>query len=221
MFVLIAGGGRTGTQLALLLLQQNHDVRIIEHRPEVLKRLHRELPTEIIYEGQAIDPQKLEQAGIRDTNVLVACTGEDADNLTICYVARHIYNVPRIIGRINNPRTDWLYTELFHVDVALNQPEIFASMIEQEMAMGDMMTLMKLRRGAYSLVDEKIAPRARAVGVAIKDMKLPESCVIAAIIREGKVIVPRGVTVFEVEDEVLAVTDRAGAEKLAEMLSAP
>ncbi|MBP7998094.1 MAG: NAD-binding protein [Chloroflexi bacterium] len=220
MLVFIAGGGRTGTQLALLLLQQNHDIRVLEHRPDVLKRLHRELPTEIIYEGRALDPQKLELAEIRSADVFVACTDEDADNLAICYMARHIYKVPRIIGRINNPRTDWLYTDLFHVDVALNQPEIFASMIEQEMAMGDMMTLMKLKRGAYSLVDEKIASRSRAIGVAIKDLKLPENCVIAAIIREGKVIMPRGVTTFEVEDEVLAVTDRTGADKLATLLSA-
>lgn len=221
MFVLIAGGGRTGTQLAHLLLQQNHDVRVIEHRPEVLKRLHRELPTEIIYEGNALDPQKLELADVRQADVFVTCTDEDADNLALCFMARENYKVPRIIGRINNPRTDWLYTDLFHVDVALNQPEIFASMIEQEMAMGDMMTLLKLKRGAYSLVDEKIAPQAKAIGVAIKDLKLPENCVIAAIIRQGKVIVPRGVTIFEVEDEVLAVTDRAGAEKLAALLSAP
>jgi trk system potassium uptake protein TrkA len=82
-----------------------------------------------------------------------------------------------------------------------------------------MITLLKLRRGNFSLVEEKIPPAAPALGVAIKDLDLPESCVIAAIIREGKVIVPRGITTFEIDDEVLAVTDRAGADKLAILFS--
>jgi trk system potassium uptake protein TrkA len=92
-----------------------------------------------------------------------------------------------------------------------------ASLIEEEMSLGDMMTLLKLRRGQYSLIEEKIPEGAPAVGVAIKDLRLPEQCVIAAIIRKGKVIVPRGVTMFEVDDEVLAVTDMEGAFQLAEL----
>jgi trk system potassium uptake protein TrkA len=214
MFVLIAGGGRTGTQLALLLIRQNHEVHLIEHRKDVLARLHRELATEVIYEGQATDLQVLEQAGIQRANVLAACTANDADNLAICYLARQRYNVPRTIARINNPRNAWLFDEKFHVDVALNQAEILASLIEEEMSLGDMMTLLKLRRGEYSLVEEKIPAGAKAIGIPIKDLALPEECVIAAIIRKGKIMLPRGITTFEEGDEVLAVTDRDGAEQL-------
>src|SRR5690554_3958981 len=104
MYVLIPGGGRTGTQLALLLLEQNHDVCVIEHRPEVLSRLHREVPTETIYQGNAVEPEVLEQAGIRRADVLAACTSNDEDNLVLCYLARQRYQVPRTIARINNPR---------------------------------------------------------------------------------------------------------------------
>ncbi len=214
MFVLIAGGGRTGTQLALLLIRQNHEVHLIEHRPEVLPRLHRELPTETIYEGQATDLQVLEQAGIRRANVLAACTASDADNLAICFLARQHFNIPRTIARINNPRNAWLFDDKFHVDVALNQAEIFASLIEEEMSLGDMMTLLKLRRGEYSLVEEKIPEGAKAIGIPIKDLALPEECVIAAIIRKGKILLPRGITTLQKDDEVLAVTDREGAEQL-------
>jgi len=89
-----------------------------------------------------------------------------------------------------------------------------ARLIEEEMSMGDMMTLLKLRRGNYSLVEEKVPPGAPAIGKAIKDLALPEHCVIAAIIRQGEVIVPRGVTVIESEDEVLAITDQQGAAQL-------
>jgi len=96
-----------------------------------------------------------------------------------------------------------------------------ARLIEEEMSMGDMMTLLKLRRGDYSLVEEKIPAGAPAVGKAIMDMKLPDNCVIAAIIRQGKVIVPRGLTTLQAEDEVLAITDSAGAEQLVTLFAAP
>jgi trk system potassium uptake protein TrkA len=221
MFVLIAGGGRTGTQLAALLVAQDYQIRLIEHRPEVLSRLHRDLPTESVYEGYATDPQVLEQTGIRKAQALAACTDSDADNLALCFLARTRYQVPRTIARINNPRNAWLFDQHFHVDVALNQAEILASLIEEEMSLGDMMTLLKLRRGQYSLVEEKIPAQAAVLGIAIKDMKLPEHCVIAAILREGQIVVPTGDTVFEVGDEVLAVTNRSGAEQLARLFAPP
>jgi trk system potassium uptake protein TrkA len=127
--------------------------------------------------------------------------------------------VQRTIGRINNPRNAWLFTETFHVDVSLNASAIMASLIEEEMSTGDMLTLLKLKRGQYSLVEEKIPAGARAVGLAIKDLALPETAVIAAIIRHGIVIVPRGTTTLEVDDEVLAVVDPVGQEQLAGLFS--
>jgi len=221
MFVIIAGGGRTGAQLAIALLSENHQVLVIEHRRELLARLHRELPTEVIYEGLPIDPQVLERAGIRKAQVLAATTDTDANNLVLCYIAREMFDVPRIIARVNNPRNAWLFDENFHVDVALNSANVLAHLIQEEMSRGDMMTLLKLRRGRYSLVEEKIPPGAKAIGVAIKDLGLPEQCVIAGIIRQGKVIVPRGNTTLELEDEVLAVTDQDGARRLAELFAPP
>lgn len=215
MFVVITGGGRTGTQLATMLLNQNHTVHIIEHRPEVLSRIHRELPTEIIFHGQYTNPGLLEQVGLPQADVLAACTVNDDDNLAICYIARSLYQVPRTIARVNNPRNAWLFDEKFHVDVALNNAEIMARLIEEEMSMGDMMTLLKLRRGDYSLVEEKIPPGAEVIGKMLKDLPLSGGCVIAAIIREGKVVLPRGATVFEAGDEVLAVTDTVGAKQFA------
>lgn len=221
MFVIIIGGGRTGTQLATLLLEQNHLVHLVEHRREVLSRIHRELPTEIIYEGYFINPDVLEQAEIHKADVLAACTANDEENLVACYLARVRYGVGRTIARVNNPRNAWLFNDKFHVDVALSNAEIMAKLIEEEMSMGDMMTLLKLRRGDYSLVEEKIPPGARAIGVPIKDMKLPDNCIIAAIIRNGKVILPRGLTTMEVDDEVLAITDSEGAEQLTDLFKVP
>ena len=220
MFILIAGGGRTGAQLAHLLLSEGYKVRLIEHRRELLHHLHQELPTEVIYEGAATDPSVLENAGISQAHAVAACTNEDAANLALCFMAREKFNVPRTIARINNPRNAWLFNDSFHVDVALNQANLLSSLIREEVSLGDMMTLLKLRRGSYSLVEEKVEKGARALGIPLKDLGLPEDCIIAAIIRDGQVTLPRGTTTFEEWDEVLAITTPESAHQLAELLSA-
>jgi trk system potassium uptake protein TrkA len=221
MFVIIAGGGRTGAQLARYLFDEGHQVSVVEDRKDVLARIHKELPTEMIFSGNPMDPRVLEQVGIEQAQVFAATTTSDETNLSLCYFTKEKYHINRTIARVNNPRNAWLFNEKFHVDVAINQAELLSRIIEEEMSLGDMMTLLKLRRGRYSLVEEKIPSGARALGTAIKDILFPDNCVIAAIIRNGKIIVPRGSTLFEVDDEVLAVTDEDGAKQLADLFSKP
>ncbi len=221
MFVIVAGGGRTGATLATLLVEQHHEVRILEHRPDVLAHIHRELPTEIIYEGNALSPVVLEDAGIGRADVVAASMQSDAENLALCYLARTRYAVRRTIACINHPGHAWLFDQKFHVDVALNQAEILARLIEEEMSLGDMMTLLKLRKGTFSVVEEKIPPGAPAVGVSIQDLHLPPNSVIAAIIRKRQIVIPRGAVTFEVGDEVLAVVDSDSADRIAELFSSP
>ncbi len=218
MLVFIAGGGRTGAQLALELINQKYEVRLMEHRPELLNFLHHELPTEVIFQGSPTDPIALRQAGLEKANVLVAATSDDAANLALCYMARAMFKVRRTIARINNPRNAWLFDKSFHVDESINQASVMAHLIQEEMSLGDMMTLLKLRRGRYSFVEEKVPPGAKAIGVAIKDLGLPDQCVIAGIIRRGQVTLPRGMTTLEEGDEVLAITDAEGAKELARLL---
>lgn len=218
MYVVIIGGGRTGAQLARLLIQHNHDVHVVEDRAEILERLHREIPTELIHVGNPIYPDVLERAGIQQADVLAAVTAEDDRNLLTCYLAKTLFNVNRTIARVNNPGNDWLFKQQFNVDVTINPASIIASLISEQMSVGDMMTIAKLYRGSYSLVEEKIPDDARSIGMAIKDMELSERCVIAGIIRDGDLIVPHGNTVFLAGDEVLAVTDSDGANYLAGLL---
>jgi trk system potassium uptake protein TrkA len=135
-------------------------------------------------------------------------------------MARKNFGVPRTIARVNNPRNEWLFSDTFHVDVALNQANVLASLIREEMSLGDMMTLLKIRRGRYSLVEEKVEPGAKAIGVPIMNLGLPEECIIAAIIRDGQVTLPRGSTTLQEWDEVLAITSPVAASKLDELLSA-
>jgi len=221
VFVLITGGGRTASSLAQLLVDQKHEVHLVEGRPDVLTRLHRELPTEVVYQGSPIEIDTLERAGIARAQVLAACLPRDADNLAISFVARARYRVPRIIACVNNPSNARLFDETFHVDVSLNQAEILATLIEEEMSLGDMMTLLKLRRGKYSLVEEKLPKGAPAIGVSLQDLPLPPNCVVSAIIRKGELILPRGGVSLNEGDEVLAIVETEAAEQLARWFNAP
>ncbi len=215
MNVLIAGGGRTGARLANLLLNQNYKVRIIEHRRELLGYLHQELPTEIIYEGNPVAPDVLEAAGIRDVHSVAAVTSNNSANLVICYLAKTQFDVPRTIARVNNPNNAWLFNENFKVDVALNSADVFAHLIQEEMSLGDMMTIFKIRRGSYAVVEEKVPAGAKGIGIPLKDMDLAEHCVIAAIIRNGVMTLPRGDSTLQAEDEIIAVASPEGAQRLA------
>lgn len=221
MYVLIVGGGRTGSHLAASLAAEGHQVRVVENRPTALANLHRELPTELIYEGDGTDPQVLEAVNIRRANVLVAISSEDADNLVAASLARHEYGVLRVIARVNNPRNAWLFTPDFGVDVALDQADIISKLLEEEMSLGDMMTMLRLRRGRYSLVEEKIYPGARAVGMTIKDLPLPQNCIVSGIIRDGEVVLPRGITILQEGDEILALVDDNGRAQLDRLLCRP
>lgn len=221
MFVLIAGGGRTGTRLASLLINQNYKVRLIEHRRELLTHLHQELPTEVIYEGNAVDTSVLEAAGAREAHIVAAVTSEDATNLAACFVSKTTFEVPRTIARVNNPVNAWLFNEKFKVDVALNSADVLAHLIQEEMSLGDMMTIFKIRRGRYSVVEEKVPEGAKGIGIQLKDMGLAEHCVIAAIIRDGVMTLPRGDSTLQAFDEIIAVTSPEGAQKLSELLAHP
>lgn len=218
MFVIIVGGGKTGSQLAFLLLNEGYEVKIIEDRLTVLERLRQELPVETVIAGDGSDPNVLEAAGIRRAHVLAAVTGSDEANLVITTLARFEFGVPRIIARVNNPKNAWLFTPEMGVDVALNQADLMAHLIAEEMSLGDMMTLLKLRKGQYSLVEEKVHPTAIAAGKAIRDLGLPDECVIAAIIRKGQLIIPHGDTVLQPADEVLMVSHASQLQRLAALL---
>ena len=221
MFVLIAGGGRTGARLANLLINQNYKVRLVENHRDLLGLLHQELPTEVIYEGNPVDPSILEAAGIREVHAVAAVTSDDSTNLAICFLGKTMFEVPRTIARVNNPNNAWLFNENFHVDVALNSADVLAHLIEEEMSLGDMMTLFKIRRGRYAVVEEKVPAGAKAIGIPLKDMDLAEHCVIAAIIRDGKMTLPRGESTLQPDDEIIAVASPEGAQKLAELLAFP
>ena len=220
MNVIIVGGGKVGTHLAAVLLAEGHRVQVIEVRREEIPGLQAALrhPQGGVTLGSGTDPNVLEGAGIRQATVVAAVTGADETNLVVTSLARFEFNVPRTIARVNNPKNAWMYTPEMGVDVALNQADLIARLIAEEMSLGDMMTLLKLRRGQYSLVEEKVHPTALAAGKAVQELKLPPDCVLTAIIRKGELIVPHGNTVLEPADEVLAVVHASQLAQLAAVL---
>lgn len=219
MFVVIVGGGKTGAQLAAILLSEGQRVTIIEQRAEFQASLQQELPTATILMADGSTPQGLEAAGIDRAEVLAAVTGDDQTNLVITTLGRFEFHVPRIIGRVNNPRNGWLFTPEMGVDVALNQADLIARVIAEEMSLGDMITRLKLRQGKFALVEEKVHPKATVVGRALRDVALPTKCVLTVITRQGQVILPHGELVFEPWDEVQALVHSSQTAQLAALLS--
>ncbi len=218
MYTIIVGGGQVGAYLASLLLAEEHRIKIIDPRKDRIALLKESIPVEMLILGSGSDPTVLEAAGIHKANVVAAVTGSDETNLVVCSLARLEFKVPRVIARVNNPKNAWLYTPEIGVDVALNQADLLAHLIAEEMSLGDMMTLLKLRKGQFSLVEEKVHPTSAANGRAVRDLAIPPRCVLAAIIRKGELIVPRGDTVLQTADEVLAVVHSTEKLQLAEIL---
>lgn len=218
MFVIIVGGGNTGAQLAAQLLEGGHQVKVIEDRASVLERLREEMPEGTVLPGDGSSPTVLEAAGIAEADVLAAVTGDDEANLVITTLGRFEFNVPRIIARINNPKNTWLFNEQMGVDVALSQSDILAKLIAEEMSLGDMMTLLKLRKGEYSIVEEKVHPQAVVAGKSLREITLPPECVFVAVLRKGRLIVPKGDTILNPVDEVIALVHASQLAELAALL---
>jgi trk system potassium uptake protein TrkA len=221
MFVIIVGGGKTGAQLAADLLAAGQRVRLIELNPDERERLIAELPPEAVLIGDGSSPAVLGSAGIAEADVLAAVTGEDETNLVITTLGRFEFAVPRTIARVNNPKNAWLFNAEMGVDVALNQVDVLTKLIAEEMSLGDMTTLLKLRKGEYSIVEEKVHPEAPVVGRSLREVEMPPECVFVAILRKNRLIVPRGDTVLQPVDEVIALVHSSQLACLASLLGRP
>ena len=218
MKVMIIGGGKVGTFLADFLLKEKHEVTVVEIRREELERLNRELGEKNVVSGSGSDPVVLESAGIHNANVVAAVTGSDEVNLVVTSIARFEFNVPRVIARVNNPKNAWIFTQDMGVDVALNQAELIGRLILEEMSMGDMVTLLKLRKGQYSIVEEKVDPQSAIVGKRLDNVILPDKCVVVAILRREGMVIPRDDFEFRPADEVISLVHSTQVEELAKLL---
>jgi len=207
MNVIIVGGGQVGAYLARLLLNSNCSVKVIEHQENVFSKLEQELPEDILVLGNGTDPRILESAGIAEADVLVAVTGTDENNLVASTIAKFEFGVSRVIARVKNPQNVWLFNSGMGVDVGLNQADLMAHLVAEEMDIKDMLTLMKLNHGKYSIVQVKVDDISEAVNKAVKDLIVPVNAVLIAIYRGTDVIIPISDTIINAGDDILAFSD--------------
>lgn len=215
MRILIVGGGRTGSALAAMLLDENHQVTVVELREELLARLRQEVPGAQLVLGDGCEPSVLEQAGVRRADVVAAVTGHDEDNLVVCMLAKQEFAVRRTIGRVNNPRNEWLFTLDMGVDERVSQAHIIASLLREEMANTEMAVLLRLHRGDTSLVEDVVSPGSRAAGRTVAELALPEQTVLVAIMRGEEIIIPRGGVALQAGDQVLALAKADDSPRLS------
>jgi trk system potassium uptake protein len=218
MEVVIVGGGKVGGHLAALLLESGRQVSVVELDPAHVDDLERRLPAATVLSGSGTDAHVLELAGIRNASVLAAVTGSDETNLVVAGTGRFEFAVPRVIARVVDPRNAWLFAADMGVDAAIDQTDMLAHLVLEEISLGDMTVVLKLRRGQFELVEEVVAPSASAVGRTVADLDLPDDCAIVAVLRDGDLVSGYQRAQIRPGDEVLAVVPSGSASWLAEML---
>jgi trk system potassium uptake protein len=216
--VLVVGGGRVGAALATLLHDGGHAVTVLERRADTAASLAGELPGVTVVHADGADPSALEAAGIRRADATVAVTGDDARNLVVSSLARSEFEVPRTIARVVDPAHAWAFGPHLGVDVALDQADLLARLTLEEMSLGEVATLVKLRRGDLTLVEERLSAAAGSVGRTIAELDLPPSCLLVGILRGDEVVGARPGQRLEAGDEVLAIVHAGEAAALTAAL---
>ncbi len=217
MKVVIAGAGAVGTFVASDLKAANHDVVIIERDPDLVARLRASSDVELLV-GDACEVSDLDEAGIGDADVMVAATGEDQVNLVISLLAKQEFAVPRVVARINEPRNKWLFNQSWGVDVSVSTPHLLTALIEEAVSVGSLVRLLEFNNGEAQLIEVTLAEDSPAIDTPIASLGVPRNATIVAVVRGGHVVVPRGDTVLQAGDEVLALTTPESEEAMKQIL---
>jgi trk system potassium uptake protein TrkA len=218
MYVVINGGGKVGSYLAHNLIKKGHGVAVIEKRSEVVEKLAGELSTKVLLiEGNGCSAKYQEDAGVHHADIFAAVTGNDDDNLVSCQLARAHFGVKRTVARINSPRNEHIFHALGIEGIS--STTIISQLIEEEATISEIIRLHTLKKGQISLVEINLPNEDRLVfSKKVHELNLPEGSVLVAIVRGDKAIVPKGDTVVERGDQVLAVTVLGKEEELRRIL---
>lgn len=216
MYIVVVGAGKVGYYLAKTLLQEEHEVLLIEKDPIKVEYYGERLGS-VVVRGDGAEASTLAAAGAGRADAVVAVTGDDEDNLVICQVAKNKFKVERTIARVNNPKNEHLFRVL-GVDVTVSQTNFILNLIGQAIPERSFIHLVNLRHAGLAIVEASITDRSPVVNRPIEEIDLPVSCAIAAIARGQEVIVPNPQTVLEAGDEIIAVTHVAEEEALRELL---
>lgn len=218
LHVMIIGAGRVGAALSHNLVADGHRVVVVDRRADRRDWLAAEVPEATVVLGDGTDPDLLEARGARTVDVLVAVTDLDHTNVLAAGLAKAEFGVPRTIARVVDPRHAWLFAPELGVDVALEQADLIAHLVAEEMSLGEITTLVKLRRGQYALVEERVHPDSPAVGRTVRDLELPADCTVVGLLRGDDVVTGHDAVVLEPGDELLVVVHAGATAALQSML---
>ncbi len=205
MYIIVVGGGKVGYYLAKELVEEGHEVLVIEKDSTKAERIAEELG-DISLWGDGCEASTMEMAGFGRADMVIAVTGDDEDNLVSCQVAKAKFNVPRAVARINNPKNEEIFKKL-GIDTTVSATAAILAQIEQEIPTHPLVPLLTLKGGGLEIVEVKVPVNAAVVGRRIDDILLPPQSIVALVIdEEGEPRVPNAETVVQGGDEVVAVT---------------
>jgi trk system potassium uptake protein TrkA len=213
MYVLIAGGGKVGSNLARTLIRTGHEVTLIEQRSERFETLEAELEHQV-HKGDATELYALEAAGIkRPPDIVVAVTGDDEDNIVICQLARERYGVAKVIARVNDPRNQ-AYFDL----LGISPTGAIMALIEHEVPEHGLIHLLELRKENLEIVEVTVGAKAACAGKKVRQVALPEGSRLISVVRNGKAEIPDDQTQLEPGDSVLAILEPGKEDELRRVL---
>ena len=204
MYIIIIGGGRIGVFLAKRLLSEKNTVVIVEKDQEAAQDIARSLDMVVIH-GDGCELSILEQAGIDRADVVAAVTGKDEDNFIVCQIAKDKYKVNRTIARVTDPENERAFNEL-GIDVPIGATVILGKIIEEEVSFSDFVDLFSFKRGKLALIRVDLPEDSPVIHKPVQQLQLPPNSVLVSIIRRDEVVVPRGDTVLQPLDDVIALT---------------
>jgi trk system potassium uptake protein len=218
MRVAIAGAGAVGLFIANDLQENGHDVLLIEQKPEVKDRSVT-APGIEWHIADACEVASLRDAGLERCDVVVAATGDDEDNLVVSLLAKTEFAVPRVIARVNQPKNEWLFNENWGVDLSVSTPHLITALVEEAVSVGRLVRILQFEGGQARLVEATLAADSPVADTAIADIDLPRDATFVAVVRDEHVVMPRGDTVFEAGDEVLAMVTPDSEEEVRRILT--
>ena len=218
MYILIAGGGKVGANLARVLLGDGkHEVTLIEQRRDRFERLEPEFEHQVLL-GDATELYVLERAGIaRPPDVVAALTGDDEDNLIICQLAKEKYGVPNVIARVNDPRNQ-AHFDLLGISPTVSATRGLMALIEHEVPEHELIHLLELRKENLEIVEVQIDRDSPSAGKRVEGLKLPEGARLISVMRSGKAEIAVGSTTLEAGDQVLAILEPGKEDELRRVL---
>jgi len=221
MRVVVTGGGAVGRHLAIDLAERGHEVVMIEEDPVALERTRQWADRMTLLLGDACEPWVLEAANTSTADVVVAVTGHDEDNLVTSLLAKQEFGVPRVIARVNHPKNEWMFTEQWGVDASVSPPHILTSLVEEAIAVGDLIRILPLEGGKVSVVELRLPRESPNAGRPLYELRLPADAAILALVREGHVLIPQPETVVTAGDEILALASPESEEGLRAAILGP